>query len=251
MLFFRPHYVRIDPMPTISVIIPAFNEEKYIGDCLRSVLQYKTANVVEVIVIDNASTDKTAQTATSFPGVRVVRESKKGLTAARQKGLDSASGELLAFIDADSRVPSDWFIKINAAFEEDPKLICLSGPYDFFDLSKGQRLCVQGYWTFLAVPFSRIMRYMVVGGNFVARKDALLSIDGFDTNISFYGEDTDIARRLHTQGRVRFQRNFRVQSSGRRLAAQGIVRSGAIYIANFLSEAFLHKAVTKSYTDIR
>lgn len=238
-------------MPTISVIIPAFNEEQYIGECLQSVLRYKTDNVIEVIVVDNASTDGTAKKSASFTGVTVVHEPTKGLTAARQKGLGSSMGDLLAFIDADSRIPQDWFIKINAAFAKDPNLVCLSGPYNYFDLPRMQRMFVQAYWAILAMPVYAILRYMVVGGNFVARRDALLSIQGFDTNISFYGEDTDIGRRLHTQGRVRFQKNFRVESSGRRLVAQGIVRTGVIYVANFLSEAFFHKAVTKSYTDIR
>ncbi len=96
-----------------------------------------------------------------------------------------------------------------------------------------------------------LLRYMVVGGNFVASRTALLSINGFDTSIAFYGEDADIGRRLHTQGRMRFNTNFRVRTSGRRIASQGLMRTGMIYIGNFLSDAIFHKPVTKSYTDIR
>ena len=71
-----------------------------------------------------------------------------------------------------------------------------------------QRACVKAYWTMVAMPVYMLTRYMVVGGNFVARRDALEAIGGFDTSIAFYGEDTNIARRLHVKGRVLFSRKF-------------------------------------------
>ncbi len=238
-------------MQTISVIIPAFNEEHYIGDCIQSILDAASPNVVDIIVVDNASTDATASIASAFPRVRVVHEPKKGPTAARQCGMDASKGSLLAFIDADSRVPLDWFVQINVAFEDDTDLVCLSGPYEYFDIPGWQKMCVKLYWSALAMPTYKLIRYMVVGGNFVAKREALLSINGFDTSISFYGDDTDIARRLHACGRINFARRFCVQSSGRRLTEQGILQTGALYIGNFLSEVLLHKPVTKKYRDIR
>lgn len=238
-------------MHTISVIIPAFNEEHYIGDCIRSILAAVSPNVVEIIVVDNASTDATSSVAAAFPRVTVVYEPKKGLTAARQRGLEASKGSLLAYIDADSRVPLDWFTQINAAFDSDEHAVCLSGPYEFFDIPDWQQLCVRLYWKVVVVPTYKLTKYMVIGGNFVAKRDALLSINGFDTTIAFYGEDTDIARRLHSCGNMHFNRRFCVQSSGRRLSEQGLIHTGALYIGNFLSEALLHKPVTKKYRDIR
>lgn len=237
-------------MPSISVIIPAYNEELYISECIQSILKDKTANVVEVIVVNNASTDATAAIAGAYSGVSVVHEPKKGLTAARQKGLESSKGDLLAFVDADSRIPEGWFTQINDAFAEE-SLVCLSGPYKFFDLPKVHCACASAYWNFLAYPTYMLTKYMVVGGNFVAKRSALLSINGFDTSIPFYGEDADIGRRLHEQGKVRFKPSFYVRTSGRRLTSQGMIKTGAIYISNFLSEALFHKAITKKYTDIR
>ena len=67
----------------ISIVIPAYNEEKYIGDCLRSIVATRTDEILEIIVIDNASTDDTAMVAQQFPGVHVVHEPQKGLTRAR------------------------------------------------------------------------------------------------------------------------------------------------------------------------
>lgn len=238
-------------MRSISVIIPAYNEEKYIGDCLKSILQYKPSNVKEVIVVDNASTDSTARLASSFPGVRVVRESKKGLTSARQCGMEHSTGDLLAYVDADTRIPKNWFETINRSFQADAKLVCLSGPYDYYDLPAATKICVNAYWAVLAVPAYLMTNYMVVGGNFVVRRDALLAVKGFDTDIAFYGEDTDIGRRLETQGKVLFDKQFMIHTSGRRLAAEGLMKTAILYMGNFLSEAIFHKPVTKTYTDVR
>jgi glycosyltransferase involved in cell wall biosynthesis len=62
---------------TISLIIPAYNEEKYIGSCIEYALRHAHDHVDEIIVIDNASTDNTKKIAESYPGVRVITEHKK------------------------------------------------------------------------------------------------------------------------------------------------------------------------------
>ena len=74
---------------------------------------------------------------------------------------------------------------------------------------------------------------------------------GFDTSIAFYGEDTNIARRAHVFGKVKFMPSFIMETSGRRLAGQGAFYTAVIYITNFLSEVLLHKPVSKGYQDIR
>jgi glycosyltransferase involved in cell wall biosynthesis len=86
---------------TLSIVIPAFNEEKYIGDCLKSCLKFAPANLREIIVVDNASTDRTAEVARGYgPLVRVVSQPKKGLTHARQAGFEAAQGDIMMSIDA-------------------------------------------------------------------------------------------------------------------------------------------------------
>ena len=94
------------------------------------------------------------------------------------------------------------------AFAQNPKLVCLSGPLVYYDLSRLQRLGVtMFYW--LAKTLYALNRYilhmgsMVQGGNFILRRDALEKIGGFNTAIAFYGEDTDIARRALSHGRRR------------------------------------------------
>lgn len=239
------------PSMHISVVIPAYNEAEYLGKCLASVLKARTDSVKEILVIDNASTDTTAAVARGFPGVRVVREEQKGLTRARQCGLSNATGDVLAWMDADCTVNRSWFEEIERVFTQEPSTVCLSGPYRYGDGSVLLRAMTELYWWILAWPTSWIVGHMTVGGNFAARKQALIDAGGFDTTIAFYGEDTDISRRLHRVGKVRFSMRFRNTSSSRRLAKQGILKIGWIYVANFLSQVFLKRSVNTSYIDVR
>lgn len=238
----------------LSIVIPAYNEESYLGECLRHVLE-EVANstdcgAVEVLVIDNASTDRTSEVAKAFPGVRVAHEPDKGLTKARQRGLDEARGAVVGYVDADTKMPRGWIRTVVQSFDADPGTVCVSGPYVYYDLSWLSKLLVRGYW-YLALPVAAFTGYMAVGGNFAARREALLKIDGFDRSIAFYGEDTDIARRLSQVGRVRFLMGLVMQTSARRLKAEGLFRTAAIYALNFFSEAVLKRPATSSYRDIR
>jgi glycosyltransferase involved in cell wall biosynthesis len=237
---------------TISLIICAYNEEKYIGKCLESVFAQTPENLLEVLVINNASTDKTAEIAAKYSGVRVVSEPNKGLTKARQRGLTEAKGELLAFVDADSLVPKNWFAIINREFAKDPKLVFLSGPYIYYNTPAWQRWMVHWmYWRLLGHIIYFFTGYMATGGNMVMSKQALQRIGGFDTSIAFYGEDTDIARRLHEAGKTKFNFNFVMMTSARRFAGEGTLQTGAKYIANYTSVMLTKKPMQKTYRDIR
>lgn len=240
-------------MKTISFAICAHNEEKYIGPTLQSIINCAPPNVLEIIVINNASSDNTAQAASAFPNVRVVDEPKKGLTRARQAGLMAAKGDLLACVDADTHVSKEWFEILNREFEKDSSLVCLSGPYEFYDLP-GSKIflgVLMKIWYKVAQFIALFTGYLVQGGNFVAKRQALLDIGGFDTKIEFYGEDTNIARRLHEVGRVKFLSSFKAQSSARRLNAHGLFKLMYLYGANFISEVFFKRPVTKQYKDFR
>lgn len=239
----------------LSIVVPAYNEEKYLPGCLEWVLaeirRSPDPTGVEVIVVDNASTDRTAEVARSFQGVRVVHEPEKGLTRARQKGLIEARGEIVAYVDADTRMPPGWIARVLRSFASNGRVVCVSGPYIYYDASLLERLLVRLYWIFLATPAYWMTRYMVVGGNFAAKKSALEEIGGFDTDIAFYGEDTNIARRLHAAGKVKFVMRLPMHTSSRRLHAEGLWATAMRYAANFLSEVVLKRPVTRSYQDVR
>jgi glycosyltransferase involved in cell wall biosynthesis len=90
--------------PTISVIVGAYNEDRFLAACLHSLLA-RTRPADEIIVVNNAGTDATGAIARTIPGVRVADEPDKGLVTARETGRRHAAGELLAFVDADCRPP--------------------------------------------------------------------------------------------------------------------------------------------------
>ena len=100
----------------VSVVIPAFNEEKYIGKCLKSVVnQIMPAD--EIIVVNNNCTDKTEVIAKKF-GARIVKEKVQGMTPARNRGFNSVKYEIIARTDADTVVPKDWIKIIKNNFKK-------------------------------------------------------------------------------------------------------------------------------------
>ncbi len=235
----------------ISVIIPAYNEERYLADCLESLLSARTAAVAEIFVVDNASTDRTAEIASGFAGVRVLREPRKGTTHARQRGINEARGDVLAFVDADVRVPKGWFERIERVFSAPGAPVALSGPMYYPDASRYTRFMTAAYWYLLAYPAYLAARHMIVGGNFAATRAALLATGGFDPNIDFYGDDTDIARKLKKIGRIRFDLAFKVHGSSRRVKAEGLIRMAVKYAINFLWVSFAGKPFSRTYRDYR
>ena len=235
----------------ISVVIPAYNEEKFIGDTLKSVTESATENLLEIVVVNNASTDNTKVVASAFPKVRVVDELKKGITRSRQAGLNAALGDVLAYIDADTRVNKEWFKVLNEEFEQDPSLVCLSGPYEYYDLP-ALKLEVVKIWNAVAGVIPKLMGTAVImGGNFSAKKSALLQAGKFDESIQFYGEDTDIARRLKLVGKVKFTSKFPIQTSARRLNEEGFFKIGFKYLINYFSVVLFKKPIGGKYRDIR
>ncbi len=234
----------------LSIIIPAFNEEKYIRECLESCIRYAPSNLLEIIVVNNASTDRTAEIARSFPRVRVVDEPLKGLPRARQRGYMEAKGDVILSIDSDTRIPHGWFEAMQDELSK-PNVVCVSGPYNFYDIPVWQRKCVAAYWNSCAKVTYMSTGYMVVGGNFAVKRDALKQIGGFNTSISFYGEDTDIAKRLHQVGKVAYTPRCWINSSGRRLSAEGLLKTPFVYAMNYVWIAAVGKPLTKTHKDIR
>src|ERR1700759_4665111 len=98
----------------LSFVVPAYNEEAYLPECLKSI-RLQTQNLgddVEIIVVNNASTDRTSEVALQYPGVRVVDEPRKGLTFAREAGFAASSGALIANVDSDSRLTPGWVDRV-------------------------------------------------------------------------------------------------------------------------------------------
>jgi len=252
----------------LSFVVPAYNEEAYLPACLDSILHQTRAlpsGTVDIIVVNNASTDRTRAVALSYPAVTLVDEPRKGLTFARQAGFAASTGALIANVDADSRLTPNWLAQVLSTFAESEAraaspeikpLAALSGPVLYYDLTPRQRILVHIFyltaWTTYAINrYLLRVGSMVQGGNFVTSRAALEAIGGFNTAISFYGEDTDIARRLNAVGEVRFTFDLKMFSSARRLKSEGMLTMAARYSINYLWTTFLKRPFTDTYVDIR
>jgi glycosyltransferase involved in cell wall biosynthesis len=114
-------------VPLISVVIGAYNAEAYLGEAIDSVLA-QTHPRLELIVVDDGSTDRTAAVAESYGGsVRCIRQENGGMAAARNRAIPEARGSYLAFLDADDRFPPDKLRSQLAVFEQDPELDVVYG----------------------------------------------------------------------------------------------------------------------------
>ena len=247
----------------LSFVIPAYNEQDYLAACIESILEQIHADrtgtlqeTIEIVVVNNASTDATREVALRYPGVRVVDEPRKGLTFARQAGFAASSGLLIANVDADSRLTLGWMATVLAAFDAEPELAALSGPLVYYDLTRQQRVLVHVFYlaAFAGYALNRyVLRIgsMVQGGNFVLTRRSLEAIGGFNLAINFYGEDTDIACRLNKVGKVRFTFGLKMFSSARRLKVDGIFTTAARYTINFIWTTFLKRPYSRTHIDIR
>jgi glycosyltransferase involved in cell wall biosynthesis len=242
----------------LSFVIPAYNEEKYIGRCLESIGKATRGKGfdMEVIVVNNASSDRTREVAAAFPWVRVVDETEKGLVRARRAGYLASSGDLIANVDADTRLPDDWVEKVLREFSENDKLVAFSGPYLYYDLSGGMRVWVRIWYVFGYVShlFGRhVLRRGAVlqGGNFVLRRDALEKAGGYDTKFDFWGEDSAMASRMQRIGKVKFSFDLPMYTSARRFKKEGMLVTGWRYALNHAWTTFFGRPFTREANDIR
>ena len=172
----------------ISVIIPAFNEEGYLGETLarlnraKEFLQVKESVATEIIVVDNDSVDSTADIAHAF-GATVAKETQHNVAKVRNTGARLANGDVLIFIDADTIVPETLLLRIVEAMSEPT---CFGGAVDTDYRPK--KLTVKIYLLFWRI-IGRLAG-MVQGATQFCRRDVFFALDGYDETL-FMGEDID------------------------------------------------------------
>jgi glycosyltransferase involved in cell wall biosynthesis len=202
----------------ISVVVPAYNEEGYLGETLaslnraRAVLEKKVEIGVEILVVDNGSSDATARIALQA-GARVVEATSRNIALVRNAGARLCAGSVIVFVDADTVVPDALFVRIWSAMS-DPA--CLGGAVDA-EMRVG-RAAVRAYlacWRALG----KLMQ-MAQGATQFCRREAFFSIAGYDETL-FMGEDVDFFSRLKAlakrqRGRLALISDIQVVPSPRR-----------------------------------
>jgi len=197
----------------VSVIVPAHDEAGRLRGCLDA-LRRQSDPVDEIIVVDNGSTDGTASVAAGYPGVLLLDEPRRGVTYARNRGFDAATGDVLARIDADTVVCRDWASAVRRGFAGRGLRHGVAGSAGLAGISTPERpLGVGFYEAFrqfheLTVGDGPLM----YGHNMAITRDAWQSIRPIvtsgDASIS---EDIDVALALlHVGGTVEYLPDMRV-----------------------------------------
>ncbi len=200
----------------ISIVIPVYNEEEQLADCLRAIAK-QSVTPYEVIVVDNNSTDNTVAVAWQFPFVKVVHEPRQGVVHARTTGFNAASGDIIARIDGDTLVPADWIASIKRIFENET-IDAVSGVALYYNVALS--------WVFNAIDlfFRRRLarqlknRVCLYGANMAMRKTAWQKVRKHLCNSGGMHEDYDIAIHLQEHGgKVIFDERLKAHVSSRRI----------------------------------
>lgn len=193
-----PHF-RLSRYPQVSVVVASYNSARTLKACLDSLVRLNYP-WFEVILVDDGSTDNTAEFAELHRGVRYIRQQHQGLSVARNTGIAAASGEIVAFTDADCRADEDWLYYLVA------------------ELLSGHLAGVGGH-NFLPPEDSRVAAAVMAspggpahvmltdheaehipGCNMAFYKWALEEVGGFDPLFQKAGDDVDICWRLQQRG---------------------------------------------------
>jgi glycosyltransferase involved in cell wall biosynthesis len=196
----RPRVPGPDPgatSPLVSVVIPVFNGERTIAATLASVL-VQTHRELEVIVVDDGSTDATLQIVAEAGDerVRIVRQARRGVSSSRNRGVAEARGEYVAFIDADDLWTAGKLESQVAALRENPAAAVAYCWTDYVDpdgraVGRAERVTHQGW-----VRQALLRRFFLESAsNAMVRRSALLAAGGFDERRS-RGEDWDLFLRI-------------------------------------------------------
>lgn len=178
--------------PFVSVIIPAFNEERYIGQCLQSLeAQTYPRDRFEVIVVDNNSKDNTAAIVSQYD-VILLSKKEGPVGAVRNFGVANCRGEIIAFIDADCVAPPDWLEIGVMLIKEHPEKV----------VGGGYRLKENPNWierSWLLGDQDKNVPKDLLGGCTIIYKDTFNSISGFSDAVTS-GEDTLLTIELRNKG---------------------------------------------------
>lgn len=209
----------------LSIVIPAYNEELLLPACLKSLKRQSfPKNQYEIIVVNNQSTDKTPKIAKAF-NTKLVYEPRRGVTYARQTGINFASGEIIVGIDADCQVPPDFLEKIASQFEN-KNLAGLCGSVYLEDAPLIVKV-ITYILTNSAHYSTKILCKTPIcwAANFSFRKSRFQRVGGYDLNLplvmaGFNAQGSDqykmVERLSNKNNNVLFDKRLLIKTSGRR-----------------------------------
>ncbi|WP_051640350.1 glycosyltransferase family 2 protein [Cellulomonas sp. URHE0023] len=205
---------------TISVVIPVLDDATMLQRCLQSLTE-QNVSASEVVVVDNGSSDRTAEVAAAY-GAVLIQEQRRGIGHAAAAGYDAASGQIIARCDADSVLPPDWLQRIGRTFVEHDEVGAVSGPGRFYDVPVALSWCgaVLYMRLYFAVMWVTLGHAALFGSNTAFRADAWRAVrDHVHTGTDVH-DDIDLSYHLGRVAVLRYDRSLRVGISGRPLLSR-------------------------------
>ncbi|MBI3602294.1 MAG: glycosyltransferase [Candidatus Omnitrophica bacterium] len=193
---------------TVSVIVPAYNACKTIGQTLKALAQQDYAEAFEIIVVDDGSSDQTAEVIHSFANARYVHQPHAGPAAARNHGASLAKGRMLAFTDADCIPHKDWLSQLMGGFVAGDVAVVM-GSYGITNSENLLAYCVYREILFrhqhLLPDFPKVFGSY----NVCIQRHVFEHVGGFSTAYRYAsGEDNDLSYKIIESGwRIYFERN--------------------------------------------
>ncbi len=172
------------PHPLVSVIIPCYRQAHFLADAVESVLA-QTYREVEVIVVDDGSTDNTAAVASAYPGLRYLYQRNQGLAAARNAGLSLARGEYVVFLDADDRLLPRALEDGLATFERHPAAHFVAGRWRMIDVNGDPIASDDAPFPEDGEPYLALLRMCFISSPAAVlyRREAVEEAGGFDPSV--------------------------------------------------------------------
>ena len=219
--------------PDVTIIIPAYNEEKTIVQTLHSICRNETSYAVEIIVANNNSKDKTAELVQAC-GVTCVLEPNQGIVHARNCGLAHAKGKYIINADADTIYPKFWIEELITPLEKNMKAAITYGRYSFLPEKNTKRITYFFYESLadLSRKFNNYFKdeaVNVYGCNSAFRKEHALQVDGYNHPSDGSTEDGYLALKLRNNGfgKLLYVKKALVWTTDRRIHIDGGLWVGA------------------------
>lgn len=195
----------------ISVVVPAYNAQQTIGLALEGILAQSSSGDLEIIVVDDGSTDRTPEIVRSFPQVIYTRQPNAGPAAARNRGARQAQGEFIFFTDSDCIPDPGWIARILPHFDSD-EIAAVAGSYGIANPGSRLARCIHEEILFRHQKLMPQFPKAFGSYNFAVRKKVFEAVGGFDTSYRFAsGEDNDLSYKILKTGKIYFEREATVR----------------------------------------
>jgi GT2 family glycosyltransferase len=243
----RVRFLLIGSALDVSVIVPTWNEEKYLPKCLHSLNTQAGRKPLEVIVVDGGSTDRTVEIARDHAD-EVLVEPHKPVGAARNVGARKASGNVLAFIDADTTASENWIEEIERTLKMNALVVGVTGPTQPDEGTRLDHLAYHVATGWVQRLSLKLGLPHVAGFNCAYKKDGFWEAGGFDERRQL-SEDIMLSLKIRHQGPILFNPQMLAYTSLRRIKDKGYPYLTTYYAMNWVTMLFFNR--TLGYPKIR